>query len=281
MYIIVDSGSTKAAWCLASDGKPLQTIVTQGINPVYATDGQLSAIIADEVKPQLAGATIDRVWFYGAGCIDHKQNDTMADIIGKSLSAGDVSVATDMLGAARALLKDRRGIACILGTGTNSCIYNGTEIENSVRSGGFILGDEGSGAAIGKSLISDYVKNRMPQHIYDRLTEEYGLSYFEIVQRVYRGEYPGRWLAGFTIFLSRFRNDEYVHELLLRNFSALFERNIKQYPEHKTMPVNFIGSIACHFRTELEEAAAAAEVTIGAVSKNPIDGLVEYHNIKP
>lgn len=279
MYIIVDSGSTKAIWCLVERGRILRRIVTAGINPVFAADGQLKSIIETEVLPKIPYILLDRILFYGSGCVDEERNKAISDILLETMHVYSVYVASDMLGAARSLLADQRGIACILGTGANTCVYNGKDIENSVHSGGFILGDEGSGAAIGRMLVSDYIKKRMPENIFNAFTEEYGLSYSEIVRNVYCGDYPGRYLAGFAAFLDKFRSDEYVQSILFDNFSKLFEYNIMQYPEHKRMPVNFIGSIACNFLPELNKAAYSAGIAIGIVRKDPIDGLVEYHTL--
>jgi N-acetylglucosamine kinase-like BadF-type ATPase len=182
-----------------------------------------------------------------------------------------------MLGAARGLLGRESGIACILGTGANSGVYDGEDLVKGVYAGGYILGDEGSGGVLGKLLISDWVKKQMPQDIYDALTEEYGLTYLGIVDRVYKQAFPNRWLAQFTKFMSARREHPYIHNLLVEAFKAFFERNIKQYDEWKALEVGFVGSIAFYFNAELREAAEVCGVKLGKVMQNPIEGLVEYH----
>ena len=277
MNLIADSGSTKTAWCLSCGNQIIKQFETAGINPFFQTEEEITAQLKETLLPQIVCNDVENVYFYGAGCADPVKNNALGEVLKSVIGAKTAFVASDMLGAARGLLGRERGIACILGTGANSGVYDGEALVKGVYAGGYILGDEGSGGVLGKLLISDWVKKQMPQDIYDALTEEYGLTYLGIVDRVYKQPFPNRWLAQFTKFMSDRRENEYIHNLLVGAFKAFFERNIKQYEEWKELEVGFIGSIAFYFNAELREAAEMCGIKLGKVMQNPIDGLVEYH----
>ena len=277
MNLIADSGSTKTAWCLSCGNQIIKQFETAGINPFFQTEEEITAQLKETLLPQIVCNDVENVYFYGAGCADPVKNNALGEVLKSVIGAKTAFVASDMLGAARGLLGRERGIACILGTGANSGVYDGEALVKGVYAGGYILGDEGSGGVLGKLLISDWVKKQMPQDIYDALTEEYGLTYLGIVDRVYKQPFPNRWLAQFTKFMSARRENEYIHNLLVGAFKAFFERNIKQYEEWKELEVGFVGSIAFYFNAELREAAEMCGIKLGKVMQNPIDGLVEYH----
>ena len=277
MNLIADSGSTKTAWCLVSDGQIVKQFETAGINPFFQTEDEIVAQLKDGLLPEVGENCVENVYFYGAGCANPEKNRALEGLLMSVVGAKTAFVASDMLGAARGLLGRESGIACILGTGANSGVYDGEDLVKGVYAGGYILGDEGSGGVLGKLLISDWVKKQMPQDIYDALTEEYGLTYLGIVDRVYKQAFPNRWLAQFTKFMSARREHPYIHNLLVEAFKAFFERNIKQYDEWKALEVGFVGSIAFYFNAELREAAEVCGVKLGKVMQNPIEGLVEYH----
>ena len=277
MNLIADSGSTKTAWCLSCGNQIIKQFETAGINPFFQTEEEITAQLKETLLSQIVCNDVENVYFYGAGCADPVKNNALGEVLKSVIGAKTAFVASDMLGAARGLLGRERGIACILGTGANSGVYDGEALVKGVYAGGYILGDEGSGGVLGKLLISDWVKKQMPQDIYDALTEEYGLTYLGIVDRVYKQPFPNRWLAQFTKFMSARRENEYIHNLLVGAFKAFFERNIKQYEEWKELEVGFIGSIAFYFNAELREAAEMCGIKLGKVMQNPIDGLVEYH----
>ena len=277
MNLIADSGSTKTAWCLSYSSQIVKRFETVGINPFFQTEDDITIQLRETLLPQIVGNDVENVYFYGAGCADPVKNKVFEGLLKLVVGAKEAFVASDMLGAARGLLGRESGIACILGTGANSGVYDGEKLVKGVYAGGYILGDEGSGGVLGKLLISDWVKKQMPQDVYDALTEEYGLTYLGVVDMVYKQPFPNRWLAQFTKFMSAHREHPYIHILLVEAFKAFFERNIKQYDEWKTLEVGFVGSIAFYFNAELREAAAMCGVKLGKVMQNPIEGLVKYH----
>jgi N-acetylglucosamine kinase-like BadF-type ATPase len=277
MILIADSGSTKTAWCLVRDSQIVKRFETAGINPFFQTEDEIVAQLKDGLLPEVEANCVENIYFYGAGCANPEKNRVLEGLLMSVVGSKTAFVASDMLGAARGLLGRESGIACILGTGANSGVYDGEDLVKGVYAGGYILGDEGSGGVLGKLLISDWVKKQMPQDIYDALTEEYGLTYLGIVDRVYKQAFPNRWLAQFTKFMSARREHPYIHNLLVEAFKAFFERNIKQYDEWKALEVGFVGSIAFYFNAELREAAEVCGIKLGKVMQNPIEGLVEYH----
>lgn len=276
MKLIVDSGSTKAVWALITpDGKISGKLTTEGLNPQYITEHDIQPTMHDLRCQFLKGEDISALYFYGAGCVSPEHNNRFAATLGSMLGIEHVTVESDLLGAARALFGNSEGIACILGTGSNSAYYNGRTLTAGAYAGGFILGDEGSGAVLGRHLISDWIKQTMPADIHRQLTEEYTLTYPEIVNRVYRQPYPNRYLAQFARFIGRHTDHPYISSLLKSEFDSFFARNLSHCDKH--LPVGFVGSIAHYFADQLREAATAAGFTISGIQKTPISALAKYH----
>lgn len=265
MILIADSGSTKTKWGYSEDGSAiLKTLETEGINPVLQTKETIERIL-DEVD----FSNVDKVRFYGAGCAECANLQTLIDLLKLHAHTDDVTVQSDIVGAAMALFGNKPGIACILGTGSNSILWDGSLIERNIHAGGFILGDEGSGSVLGKWLISDFIKGLTPDWLTKILTEDYRLDYFTVIEHVHRQPMPNRWLAQFTKLLGAHRDDEYVHTLLVNEFCRFFERNVLQYQGYEDLPVGFIGSIAYVFERELREAAARYNVNVTKIMKTP------------
>ncbi|MDE6612491.1 MAG: ATPase [Muribaculaceae bacterium] len=282
MILIADCGSTKIDWCLLNENKVEKQVFTLGVNAVMLTEEEIRQRFAEQLMPELAdyAAKVEAVYFYGAGCIAPEVCGNVARAIRSNIpSASTIEVYTDLLAAARALCGHKPGIACIMGTGSNSCLYDGNSIVANVSPLGFILGDEGSGAVLGRLFLGDVLKKQMPPEICARFLDEYDLDLLGIIKRVYKEPQPNRFLASVTPFLSKNIAVPEIHELVLNSFRAFFRRNIKQYEAYTRLKVNFIGSIAFHFRTVLEEAAAAEGCTIGDIVKSPMEGLIRYHTL--
>lgn len=275
MQLIADSGSTKVDWrAIKEDGSVIE-ISTEGINPVFQTREQILDIFNTKLVPVL-GNGVKEIYFYGAGVVSPEVCGALSGYFKEVFPESECFAASDVLAAARALCGHKPGIACILGTGSNSCMYDGKEIVKNVRAGGFILGDEASGGYLGKRLISDFIKGLLPKEIEDVFVERYGLDYMAIVQKVYRESLPSRFLASFSPFLNEFKEHPYIHNLLRSSFDEFFKRNIVHY-DYQNNEVNFVGSIAYYYRPIIEESAAAQGMKVGKIIKSPIDGLVEYH----
>ena len=279
MILIADSGSTKTAWCLISGNQRVKDITTKGINPFYQTEEEIEAELKNTLCQEIGGENkINSVYFYGAGCADSQINNKLAKTLQQVLKSDKAEVSSDMLGAARGIFKHQKGIACIMGTGSNSAYYDGNEIVKSIPAGGFIIGDEGSGAVLGKTLIADYIKNQMPENILAEFKKFYNGTYLDVVNHVYKQPFPNRWLANFTKFMYEKREDDYIHNMIVNSFTLFFNRSIQQLYSWKDMEVGFVGSIAYYFEKELKEAAQKCEITVSEIYQNPIEGLIEYHS---
>ncbi|MCL2097374.1 MAG: ATPase [Bacteroidales bacterium] len=275
MNLIADSGSSKTAWCVTKGKECAQQLFTSGINPFYMEVAQ----IEDELRAlsvQIEGE-INHVYFYGAGVASTKMSDTLCKWFRKIFPKATVEAHTDLLGAAYALCQHKEGIVGILGTGSNSCFYDGKNIVDTVPPCGFILGDEGSGAALGKQLVADYLKCRLPADLHQAFTDYYQLSKDEILDCVYRKAFPNRFLASFTKFLHEQQAHPYVHTLLSVNFDRFFTHNIMHY-DYTRYPLHLLGSVAFYFKDIITATAAQRHITIGKVEKTALPGLIAYHN---
>ena len=279
MKLVVDSGSTKTDWGFFNTVYDLKAVKTQGINPCHQSEEEIRTIIKSELIPNLQAVdlnAVSEVFYYGAGCATESICAQIAGILKEFLPNAVIKVDSDMLGAARALCGHSEGVACVLGTGSNSCLFNGKEIEDQVPSLGFILGDEGSSAALGRRLISDCLKRQLPESVSLEFMERYSLTKESIIENVYRKPLPNRFIAGFAPFVYEKRAVPEVHKMIIQCFSEFFTRNAINY--HKPwLPVHFVGSLANHFAEELKETADSLGMTIGKIDASPMSGLVDYH----
>ena len=278
MYLIADSGSTKTDWCLCNQGTVLQNIQTQGINPYHQSEEAIETVLREELLPQLSlqKGTRLSITFYGSGCANDTACNRIKEALTKVLDTKDVTIHSDLLGAARALCGHQEGIACVLGTGSNSCLYNGKEIIANTPPLGYILGDEGSSAVLGRHLVGNCLKNQLPEALRDEFLTEYELTQEIILEKVYRQPLANRFLASLTPFLSKHREVPEIHQLLVDSFTDFFVRNVKQY-RRPWLPIHFVGSIANVFSAELKEAAESLGMELGTIMRSPMEGLIKYH----
>lgn len=276
MILVADSGSTKTEWCLAEKGNRIKTILTKGINPVFENEETISCELQAHLLPELGNVEIEAVHFFGAGCAYPEVNQIVEKAVGNLLHV-PVEVQSDLLCAARALFGKEKGIACIMGTGSNSCLYDGEKIASNVSPLGFILGDEGSGAVLGKLLIGACLKNQLGKDMEELFLERFHLTRPEIIDRVYRKPFPNRFLASLSIFLNEHLDNPDVRALVCRSFDDFFLRNVMQYSDYQMLKVSFVGSIAYYYQTILKEVAAGRGLHIGTIVKAPMDGLLDYY----
>ena len=280
MILLADSGSTKTDWGLVENGKLVKRLRTSGMNPFQMSEEVITEEIKTHLVPELPGTVLDEVHFYGAGCTKEKQ-----PIVERALRAnltinGECEVASDMLGAARGICGHKPGIACILGTGSNSCSYDGKNLVKNVSPLGFILGDEGSGAVLGKLLVGDVLKNQMPEAITKRFFEKYKLTSAEIIDRVYRQPKPNTFLASFVPFLEENIDEPKIYNLVKESFRSFLRRNVMQYDGWQTLPIGFNGSIAKIYKKPLLEALEEEGMHLGRIIQAPMEAMVEYHEEK-
>lgn len=277
MILLADSGSTKTDWGLVENGKLVKRLRTSGMNPFQMSEEAITEEIRNHLVPELPSTVLDEVHFYGAGCTKEKQ-----PIVERALRAnltinGECEVASDMLGAARGICGHKPGIACILGTGSNSCSYDGKNLVKNVSPLGFILGDEGSGAVLGKLLVGDVLKNQMPETVIKRFFEKYKLTSAEIIDRVYRQPKPNTFLASFVPFLEENIDEPKIYNLVKESFRSFLRRNVMQYDGWQTLPIGFNGSIAKIYKKPLLEALEEEGMHLGRIIQAPMEAMVEYH----
>lgn len=279
MILIADSGSTKTDWGLIENGKLTKKIRTAGMNPFQMTEDEIRNEIKQNLVPELPAATLDEVHFYGAGCTKEKQPVVERALKANFTITGECEVASDMLGAARGICGHKPGIACILGTGSNSCSYDGQYLVKNVSPLGFILGDEGSGAVLGKLLVGDVLKNQMPKAVCDRFFEKFKLTPAEIIDRVYRQPKPNTFLASFVPFLEENIDEPKIYNLVKESFRSFLRRNVMQYDGWQTLPIGFNGSIAVFYKKPLVEALQEEGMHLGRIIQAPMEALAEYHTL--
>jgi len=276
MILIADSGSTKTQWCVLDKTLVTKTIFTKGINPFYQTESEITLELNENLLTELKDIDIDEIYFYGAGCSFPEKKALVLGALNTFFNNAIIEIESDLLGAARSLFKHDKGIACILGTGSNSCYYDGKNIVENVSPLGFILGDEGSGAVMGKLLVADCLKNQLTSELKNKFLTQYELTPAIILDNVYKKPFPNRFLAKFTPFLLENIEEACIFNLVFESFDAFFVRNVMQY-SIEDMQVGFVGSVAHYFSDTLEIVAYERGISISNIVQSPMEGLVEYH----
>lgn len=274
--LIADSGATKCEWCLINNGKK-KTFLTQGISPYFLSGEQIFTLLQKELMPKLKNVVVDELHYYGTGL----SNPNNVKIIKKSLKKlfpfARIEANTDLLAAARALCGKKKGIACILGTGSNSCFYNGKKILKNSPGLGFILGDEGSGAYLGKKVIQYYLYHTFDDDLMSRFDAKFTTTTVEILENVYKKPMANRYLASFAIFLAENRGHYMIENIIEDGLNDFFFNHLYKYRESWILPINFIGSVAFGFKDILQELCNTYELELGNILQKPMDGLVKYH----
>ena len=279
--LIADSGSTKTDWALlipAMYGKParITRITSQGISPIHQSDNEIQRILSSELLPHLSIENVSHVYFYGSGVRPEKEAP-MAQVLREALSCAEVVEAhSDLLGAARALCGHNYGISSILGTGANSCLYDGNRIVEKTTALGYILGDEGSGAVLGKRFLHDLYSGLLSKEIKDDFETKMKMSLPQVIERVYRQPLANRFLASLATFVHEHIDDAGVEALVRQNFEDFLDVHVKPFGRDY-LPLSFVGSIAHYFADQLTEVVESEDYTMGTILQNPIEGLITYH----
>lgn len=275
MILVADSGSSKTAWRgLKPDGEIVQW-TGAGINPLHLSNKQIQRVLEETFGNM--PAQVKEIHFYGAGCVPGEVSKSIGKALSEFFGTPHVSVADDMLAVARGVCGHEEGIACILGTGANSCRYDGVEIVNKIPALGFILGDEGSGAWMGRELLASYFRNELPEDIRGRMESRFDMSRNEVLQEVYRGDRPATYLAGFSKFIFQNKDNRFLHEMVNRGFGLFLEKNVCKYDDHLHIPVHFSGSVAFYYSTILRNACTERGITVKNIVEGPIAGLSLFH----
>jgi len=277
MILIADGGSTKTDWRLLKDGQEYKQVQTTGFNPYLVSTDEIEEILWKELQPYIDNKGIGKIYYYGAGCSTATKNQSVESAFEKIFPNARISIDHDLIGAARASCKNEAGIAAILGTGSNSCFYDGQKITDQIFSLGFFFGDEGSGAFMGKNLISAFLHNEMPAELCEKLVNEYPMSKESILDSIYNKPAPSRFLASFSTFINKNRNHPFILNLILDNFRQFYKYQVCCYPLHQEVPVNFVGSVAYYYQDLLHQVGNEFGTKVGRIIQAPIDGLVEFH----
>lgn len=275
--LIADSGATKCEWCLIIDGKK-KTILTQGISPYFLDEAQIVTILNKSLIPKLKEVIIEEVFFYGTGLSNANNALVVKKVLKTLFKKAKIVIETDLTAAARALCGKKKGIACILGTGSNSCYYDGKKMQKNSPGIGYILGDEGSGAYLGKKVIQHFLYNTFDEEIMARFEKRFMTTPVEILEKVYKQPLANRYLASFAIFLAENRGHYMIENIIEDGLNDFFFTHIYKYKESWTYPINFIGSIAFGFKDVLQDLCKTYELELGRVLKTPMKGLIEYHS---
>lgn len=279
MIAVIDSGSTKSDWVLSEHSNRIYIQTqTSGLNPYFHnSESIVNEIRQNEILSKQANL-VTELFFYGTGCSSDAASHVVKTGLERVFSHAQITVNHDVLGSAIATYENKTAISCILGTGTNTCIFDGNQLKGGVPSLGFILGDEASGTWFGKHLLQDYFYKRMPAHIAVAFNSSYQLDKDDVLHNTYRCDSPNRYLAQYTKFLSEQIQEEYVQELLSKGFRTFFETHILSYPEAHALPVNFVGSIAFYFKEKLIAVGKEYDLNIQKIVRKPIEELHRFHS---
>ncbi|MEO6844769.1 MAG: N-acetylglucosamine kinase [Ginsengibacter sp.] len=276
MVLIADSGSSKTNWCLIKEGGEKLYFNTEGYNPYFVDSAYIINSLLQNLPAGISNSEITEVHYYGAGCFPGK-DFVLTDAIAEVFNQAKCFIELDLLAAARALLGTNKGFAAILGTGMNTCIYDGEKIIQNIDSLGYILGDEGSGAAMGKKILGDYIRGYMPDEISELFYKTFHLDKEDIFDHIYGQSFANRFLGDFSKFIFEHIDLKYFYDLAKSSFNDLFQNLVIRYPAYQSYSFNCVGTIGFIFKDILSEVALEFGMPMGKIIKAPIDGLVDYH----
>ena len=278
MKLIADSGATKSDWILIQDSGEQMGFQLIGLNPYYLSTSETISILSKELTPFIEADKVDELYFYGAGCSSVYKCMMLEEAFQSLFRHSRISIGSDLLGTSRALFNTSDGIACILGTGSNACYFDGNTIVDKIISLGYFFGDEGSGAHMGKLFMREYLLEKVPRNIYESFKKKYNYSRDNILDAVYNLSFPNRFLAGFGEFFADNISDPYIRDLVSASFRDFFENQVTHLKDYKEKKVSFTGSVAFYFEPQLRKVAKEFEITIDQILRTPINALASFHS---
>jgi glucosamine kinase len=276
MILVADSGSSKIDWRLLERDGSIRQATTAGFNPYYQPLDHLKTSIRESLVPAVNGK-VRRIFYYGTGVSSARNQELVRSAFQEFFPGAVVEIEWDLLAAARALCGEERGIACIIGTGSNSCLYDGKKITDQVANLGWILADEGSGASLGKALLVDYLREKMPEDLARQFKQRFPMTREEFLEKIYQQEKPSTFLATFSKFIFQHLKEPYCYQLVYKGFSDFFENNVMKYPGYKDTRVHFVGSIAFYYSNLLRQVASDKGIIVKNILETPIAGLTLFH----
>jgi len=275
--LLADSGATKCEWCLTGSKKQKKLVVTKGISPYFMNAGQIEALLRDELLPSLQKTAVTKLFFYGTGMRNPDNVNMLKKSLRKVFPKASVEINDDMVGAARGLNGNKKGLTCNLGTGSFCVYYNGKTISKRAPGIGYVLGDEGSGAYLGKKVLQYYLYNTFDDELKYKFEAKYKTDPVEILENVYRKPFANRYLASFSIFLSENRGHYMIENIIEDGLNDFFFNHLCKFNESWKLPIHFTGSIAYSFRDIINELCQSYQFEKGKILKSPMQGLIEYH----
>ncbi|MGM0612581.1 MAG: N-acetylglucosamine kinase [Bacteroidota bacterium] len=277
--IIADSGSTKTDWRIidVSSKKTVNEVVTGGINPYFMTEDDIVKTIKEQWDTDILLKNIQKIYFYGAGCSSESKCKIVNQGLHRFFSSADIYVYHDLLAAARALFGQEEGIAAILGTGSNSCLYRHMQVEEEIFSLGYLFGDKGSGGHIGRKIVDAYLKDEMPDRLTLEFQKNYPLTKEQILDNVYNKPSPNRFLASFSEFASNNFEAAFIQQIIKNSFRDFFDYQITRYTNYQRYPLRVVGSVGFYFRNIMEDVASEYDMKVDRVIQNPVENLVQFH----
>jgi glucosamine kinase len=276
MIAIIDSGSTKADW-VVTDGKEHIILSTAGMNPNFINGEEVKRIVSEGILSKISPVDISNIHYFGTGCSSALQKKIISDALESLFPKADVLVDHDIHGAVLATCGNDEGIACIIGTGSNSVYFDGIKIHENNYGLGYILADEGAGTWLGKKIVTHYFYHLLPEKLSQAFTVKYHLTRDDVINNVYGNPTANSWLAGFVVFLNENRNDEWVKNIIKEGFGEFIKLFVMNYPRYNELPVHFVGSVAFLFQDYLEEVAIEKNIRLGKIIQKPIEGLRDYY----
>ncbi len=276
MILVADSGSSKTDWRLIQQNGKIKPFESKGLNPYFNTESNIIAVL-DNTFEGIEHSKVEVIYFYGSGCSSLESKEIVKQALKKVFTAANIHVFHDLLGSARAACGKNAGLAAILGTGSNCCVYNGNEIIESRPSGGYILSDEGGGVNLGKRLLKAYIEKDLPLDLNTAFEKRYGYSSEDILEHIYKKPHPNRFMAQFSRFIYHHRENHFIAQLIEKEFIAFFEHQVLRYDEALELPLNLVGSIAFYYHEFIRAIAAEKGVRVGTILEKPISGLSLFH----
>ena len=277
MILVADSGSTNTDWVIIERDKIISSFITNGFNPYFTKSEEIYKELRSKIPKNINVNSISNIYFYGSGCSSPELNSIIHNGLNQFFPDSDIEINHDLLAAARALFVQDSGIVIILGTGANTCLYDGKNIVKNIQSLGYILGDEGGGDYLGKLFITEFLYGNLPENIHQDFLNKYKLSNNQIMHKIYKEPNPNRFLASFCEFISKHEEDSFLNTLVKKSFTDLFLNHITKYENYTNFKIRVTGSIGFHFQNQLKEVAKEFNTHIDLIEKNPITRLTQYH----
>jgi len=278
MKLIVDSGSTSTDWIFIKEGTVIKEFIGPGFNPYYFADENYLIKLEEKVSNEIQFPEVEEIYFYGSGCSTQTNCALVKSTLWESFPNANIQLHHDLFGAAVALFGNDKGIACILGTGSNSCLWNGREIVENVPSVGYLLGDEGSGTYLGKRIVTEILLGNAPTEISEKFYTHYQMDFAMVMDRIYKQENPNKFLASISKFASTHLSDNWIKEMIKINFNHFIDKQVSHYSDFDKQEISFVGSVAFGFQNLLREVLGNRNLKVGKIIKSPVDELVKFHS---